>query len=71
MLTQAHRVLWLYIAVFDLAGLGGQAARKGLEGVQAAIGRLAASAPTCLLIGQQASSERLEAELWERLQYLG
>ncbi|KAK9821480.1 hypothetical protein WJX74_000721 [Apatococcus lobatus] len=70
-LVKAHRVLWLYIAVFDLAGLGSEAGRKGQEGVKAALGRLAASAPICLLIGQQASSERLEAELWERLQYLG
>ena len=71
---QAHRVLWLYIAVFDLAGLAGEAApasRRRQEAVRAAIGRLAASAPICLLVGLQASSERLEAELWERLQFLG
>ncbi|KAK9861970.1 hypothetical protein WJX84_004092 [Apatococcus fuscideae] len=73
-LVKAHRVLWLYIAVFDLAGLAGEAApasRRRQEAVRAAIGRLAASAPICLLVGLQASSERLEAELWERLQFLG
>ncbi len=70
---QAHRVLWLYIAIFDLAGLSGKegAASKRQDVVRSAIGHLAASAPCCLLVGLQASSERLEAELWERLQYLG
>ena len=71
--VQAHRILWLYIAVFDLAGLGGPdlASKPRQAAVRSAIGQMAAGAPTCLLVGLQASSDRLEAELWERLQYLG
>ena len=65
--------MWLYIAVFDLAGLGKAAAApdERQEAVRSSIGRLAACAPVCLHVGLQASSERLEAELWERLQFLG
>ncbi|KAK9812698.1 hypothetical protein WJX72_002251 [[Myrmecia] bisecta] len=71
-LVKLFRLLWLYASLYNFAGVGRRRERANWPRAwRAALGQISQASPLTLVGGGEDSTEKLEAELGERLQRLG